>query len=242
LIGVTIASSDFEDLAVQAAKRFRLHTKTEKTIIVSTQKEKNYSEKLTLHRLLQKGETFCFFDSDLWFIKDCDLTQFENQKDFIGVHDAGCKPEYAENHFPYQDALTFGIEPQKYFNGGLFIFNHRHVKAFEYARGIMNDLIKKNGKKIIDGKPLKDFGEQTSLNYAMVKKKIPVRIISQRYNYMPFAVEHVGAEFIKDPFTIHAAGYGFDNRFPDRTAGEMKMAALNGYELKHRTERNDIYY
>ena len=242
MIGVTIASTEFEEMAVQAAQRFRRHTKTEKTIILSTQREKNYAEKLSIHRFITKDETICFFDSDLWFVRDCDLSSFENRKEFIGVHDAGCKPEFADNHFPYKDAITFGIDPVKYFNGGLFIFNKTHVKAFEYARSIMSEMTINGGRKYIDGKPLCDFGEQSSLNYAMVKKKVPVRIISARYNYMPFAVQHVGAEYIEDPFAIHAAGYGADTRFPDRTAGQMKMQALLGYEYKHKSGRTDIYY
>ena len=240
MIGITIASSEFEELAVKACKRFRQHTGIKKTIIVSTENEKNYAEKLKIYELLQRGETMAYFDADLWFIRDADLSVFENRREFIACWDPGCKPEYSENHFPYRDAVTFGIPAEKYFNGGFFVFNERHIKAFKLADKLMRSVSKRSGKKMIDGKPLFDFGEQSTLNYAMIKTGTPVEIISSRYNFMPFACQHVAAERVSAPFTVHAAGYGWDAKFPDETAGAMKIRALHGMEYQYKSDRGDI--
>ena len=186
MIGVTIASEKFEKLAMHACKRFRRNTGINKTYTISTEYEKNYREKLGLWRLIQDGETVVFFDSDLWFIRNTNLSIFENRNEVIACHDPGCRSEFSNNHFPYRDAMTFGIDPDRYFNGGFMVFNHRHISALKFAEEIMLGMSKKKGRKYIDGMPLADFGEQSSINYAMVKFGIPVDIVSAQYNFMPF--------------------------------------------------------
>jgi hypothetical protein len=75
-----------------------------------------------------------------------------------------------------------------------------------------------------------------------VKKHSKVRIISSRYNYMPFGVLHVEAEDFSDPYVIHAAGFGWDKNFPEQTAGQMKERALLSYEYKFKGNREELMY
>ena len=240
MIGITIASPEFEYLAVEAAKRFRKHTDVKKTIILSTEYEKNYKEKLSLTDHIG-NETAVFFDSDLWFVRDVSLKKYDKTEKFYACSDPGCHPDFAENHFPYLDSKNFGIDPAKYFNGGFFIFNKLHTNAFNLARELYANMKVEKGVKMVDGKPLKDFGEQSLLNYALTKLGFNVKILDQRFNYMPFAVLHVKAQEIDDPYAIHAAGYGFDSKFPNETAGQMKERALLGYEYQFKSDRTDFY-
>lgn len=241
LIGVTIASEGFETMAIEAMKRFRKHTGIEKCLLVTNEGEGNYADKLGLYKLIQPDQTFIYFDADLWFIRDCKLDFMHDRLEFIGCHDPGCNKKYAINHFPYKDSQTFGIKIDEYVNGGLFAFNYRHIKPFQFAEKIMSEMSVRGGRRFIDGKRLHDFGEQTSINYAMSKFNIPIDIIPSTYNFMPFACIHVGADPILKPIAIHAAGYGADAQFPDESAGEMKTRALLGYEYKYKSGRRDFY-
>ena len=199
MIGVTLTSPGFRKLAVEAQQRFEEATGLP-SILVSVPSEKNYLAKLELHRFF-KGQTVVYFDADLWFLNKCDLSEFDDQKEFLGVRDPGI---YDTSHFPYHDCQTLGMDVEQYFNTGLFIWNDRHKHVFENAAAIFK---KEQGR-------LKDFGEQSVIN-AAVQRHSKVRLISNSFNYMPFAEEHrlSGMTVHKKPLTIHGAGYGPEIKF-----------------------------
>ena len=194
MIGVTLSSPRFRKLAVEAQARFEEATGLP-SHLVSVPTERNYLAKLELHRSF-KGQTVVYFDADLWFIQKCDLSSFDNQEEILGVKDPGI---YDKTHFPYHDCKTLGLDVERYFNTGLIIWNDRHKHVFEKAREIY---------AATKGR-LKDFGEQSVVN-AAAQRTSKVRLISNSFNYMPFAEINklAGMQTIRKPLTVHGAGYG----------------------------------
>lgn len=210
MIGVTICSPEFSELARIAADKFTKHTGLA-SVVLLTQQGKNYIAKFELHTMFN-GQTVVYFDADLWFINDCDLSGFDDQDRFLAVKDAGV---YEDDHFPKHDCNVLDLDIDSYFNAGFFIWNDRHKEVFESAAQIYE--ARKNY--------LKDFGEQSCLN-AAVQSMSKVGLISNSFNYIPFAEKHNmrAMEYLRNPLTIHAAGYGLEN----------KMQALLGLEAKYK--------
>lgn len=220
MIGVTLSSPGFETLAEEARKRFQKHTGLQ-CFVVHTTKDHNYLAKLELANFFE--QTVVWFDADLWFIQDCDLSCFDDREEFFAVRDPGI---YDTSHFPHHDSKVLDIDVEKYFNTGFYIWNSRHNHVFAEAAKIMVE----NGRKRIDlnGK-LEDFGEQSSIN-AAVQRHSKLELLSNSFNYMPFAEVHKlqAMEVMRNPLTIHAAGYG--NGEPDFEAGTDKLSALRYFE------------
>lgn len=183
-------------------------------VVVHTKDEANYSAKLELPSMF--SQTVVYFDADLWFIRPVDLSHYNERTEFFAVRDPGI---HDPAHFPFHDAKTLKMDLMRYFNSGFYIWNSRHREAFQEARVIMKDF---KGK-------LKDFGEQSALN-AGIQRKGMVRLISNTFNYIPFA-ELAGLQALEPrraPCTVHAAGYG----------GDLKLGALRYFEA-HYTGRFD---
>jgi lipopolysaccharide biosynthesis glycosyltransferase len=208
MIGVTLSSPGFEELAEESRKRFMRHTGLQ-CVVVHTRTPQNYAAKLELPRMF--NQTVVWFDADLWFVRDVDLSEFDDQPEFFAVLDPGI---HDLDHFPLHDSRTLNLDHLKYFNSGFFIWNSRHHAAFEEARRVMANDIRK----------LKDFGEQSALN-AGVQRTCKLKLLSSTLNYMPFAELHNMRGLVRqtEPATIHAAGYGTEHKLP----------ALQYYEARY---------
>lgn len=198
MIGVTLTSPRFASLAFEAQERFEASTGLP-SICVRTPVEKNYLVKLELARMF-KGQTVVYFDADLWFIKKADLSIFEDKEAFLAARDPGI---YDKSHFPMHDSRNMGLDLERYFNSGFFIWNDRHKPLFERATQIYRQ----------NKATLKDFGEQSVLN-AAAQEYGSVELVSNTYNYMPFAEQEKleAMEIVKSPNTIHAAGFSSTNK------------------------------
>ena len=224
MTGVTLASPNFASLAWEASRRFQEFTGLPCTVIRTTE-ERNYAQKLDLAEKFD--ETVVWFDADLWFIRKCDLTQFDACPEILGVRDPGI---HDLSHFPFHDCRTLKLDVLQYFNTGLFIWDSRnkhHLAAFKEARGILASY----GNALTVGK-LKDFGEQSALN-AGAQRKAKVRLISNSFNYIPFG-EFEGLRGMVprfDPATVHAAGYTYDD--------DLKLKALQYFAAKYTNQFGD---
>lgn len=197
MIGVTLSSPGFEELAEEARKRFMKHTGLQ-CVVVHTRTPQNYAAKLELPSMF--NQTVVWFDADLWFVRDVDLSEFDEREEFLAVLDPGI---HDLDHFPLHDSRTLGLDHLRYFNSGFFIWNSRHRAAFDEARRVM----------AVDIRKLKDFGEQSALN-AGVQRKCKLTLLPSTLNYMPFAELHNMRGLVKQhsPATIHAAGYGTEHK------------------------------
>ena len=206
MIGVTITSPKFSKLAEEARERFMRFTGLN-CVVVHTQSEGNYAAKLELPKMF--NQTVVYFDADLWFIRKADLGAFNEQPEFLAVQDPGV---HDPTHFPFHDSRKLGMDVLKYFNSGFFIFNSRHKEAFDIAQ-----------KAMVQYK-LKDFGEQSYLNYG-VQNTTTVKLISNTYNYIPLAEKYRARSMkvMSNPLTIHGAGYSQD----------IKLRAMNHLEFKY---------
>ena len=224
MIGVTLASPETAHLATEAVARFTAFTgKT--AVTVTTPSGGNYAAKFELASMF-RGQTVVFFDADLWFNRPCDLSPLDDQEEFLAVRDPGI---YATQHFPAFDSAYLGIDVKKYFNSGFFVWNDRHRHVFAEGEKLFAEHFDN----------LKDFGEQSCLN-AAAQKFSKVRLISNKWNYLPVAArdkEQSGdlsdaMELQTEPWAVHAAGY----------PPHAKEAALKYYSAHFNPEFQDAKY
>lgn len=197
MIGVTIASPRYASLAQQAVDSFRASTGCD-AVVIHTTNEGNYDRKLNLHRLFSgQKQSVIYFDSDTLWVGKADLSKFEDREAFLAVHDPCLAPGYGmEEEFPVADCKAHGLDPEAYFNSGIFIFNHRHEAVFEKAKWAFKNL------------KFKDFGEQSSLNYGVQHSPVKFELIGEEWNFFPFA--HRRLDKVQWPVNlhvVHAAGY-----------------------------------
>jgi lipopolysaccharide biosynthesis glycosyltransferase len=204
MIGITISSPNYSNsgIAEEARKRFMRHTGLN-CFVLHTTHERNYTAKLQLSSIPKKGSVV-FFDADLWFMKDVDLSPFDDKEEFIAVKDCDGHPYNCEtwpDAFSYKDCKRLGMDTSKYFNGGFMIFNHRHVKIFDDALTHLRT------------KPedFSDFGEQSAVNYAVQNSGVELKLLPVNYNTMIGGSIDI-EDLCSDPYAIHAAGVPFEHK------------------------------
>lgn len=200
MIGITIASPKYAEIAEEARSRFSRYTGLN-CLVFHTQHESNYTVKLQLWKLFKEtNQSFCFFDCDNFCVRDCDLSEFENKTEFIAVKDSDghkLNPSNFVDAFSYKDCVTHNLDPSRYFNGGFFIANSKyHQKVFETALGYI-----RNPKIHFD-----DFGEQSALNLAVRDTGTELKLISVDYNAVVGGSVDMIKDVCPDPYFIHAAG------------------------------------
>ena len=217
MIGITLTSNDsqYRDLAFEASERFTRYTGCVCNIL-QTPTAGNYSAKLQLWKMFTNtNQSFCFFDCDNWLMRDCDLKQFDNHKDFIGVTDSLGQIQSPSNwpdSFTHIDAVRHGIPFDQMINGGFWIANAKHHQhIFEKA---LSDLRDPNVE-------FDDFGEQSSLSKAIYESEGVLKQLPVEYNCM------VGGsterkDICDNPYFVHAAGMKI----------ELKMEYLLNQEIE----------
>ena len=204
MIGITIASPHYSNsgIAEESRRRFMKHTGLN-CFVLYTQKERNYAAKLQLANIPQKGSVV-FFDADLWFMKDTDLSQFDDREEFFAVKDCDGHPYNCENWpdgFSYKDCKNLDMDATKYFNGGFMIFNRRHKEIFENALNHMRTR----------PEDFTDFGEQSAVNYAVQNSNTPLELLPVNYNCMVGGSIDI-EDLCDDPYAVHAAGVPFSHK------------------------------
>lgn len=202
MIGAILSSGldgDYSIMAEEARRRFMRHTGLN-CVVVHTGNHKNYGVKLEMHSFFGERQTVVMFDADLWFVRDVDLSIYDNREEFLAALDPG-RLDSSGFHFPWVDCQSLSIDPNLYFNTGMMIFNSRHREVFRDAKRLMSAI------------KLKDFGEQSYINGAVQMKGVPFKALSPSMNFIPFAVrEKLDMPNIDHPNVVHAAGYGGDEK------------------------------
>lgn len=190
MIGVTLANKDYMPMAVEAAERFNKFTGLP-FVIVRVNDKKPYMTKLRLHTMF--NQTVVFFDADLWFVKKCDLSQFNERKEFIGVKDILETNDESSCIF-INDCRKHGINRSLYINTGFYIWNNRHKQILEEASRL-SEVLK-----------VKDFGEQSYINIALQRSGCDILHLDRRYNnFKHFELDNQKRKEFTS-FAIHGTG------------------------------------
>lgn len=235
ILGITISSPGYHELAIEAARRFRKYSGLD-CLIVTTERNGSYDAKYNLPLLGTR--TLCFFDADLWFCRPFDLSPYGNLNGIAGVPD----PTRNSFHgtFCYQDAVTLGMPPDQYLNTGLMIINPRHKatqQAFADAQHLMAlhrcgalrqayPLLTRKGKPARKQPTLKllDETEQSLLNSALHRAGVEIFRLGDEWNYWPQAQRHGFMESVPPkPYCVHAAGIAGPGPKTDFLKAHMKV-------------------
>lgn len=216
MLGVTIATPGYFDLAKEAAARFRKCSGCDTVILESS--ESGFDSKFKLLDLF-KGQQICFFDADLFPIRKLDLNPFKGKLGVFGVNDPTC---ISDHSFVKHDSIAIGIYPYTYLNTGFLILNFADetvVKAFEIARA---NMINKNDLG------LQDKTEQSVLNLGF--KETTVNILPFKYNFFKKAVDWGCFPYIpRDIINVHAAGV---NGLKDKMKALHEQCIVFGEPIK----------
>lgn len=208
MIGVTIANKPYMPLAIEAGKRFNRHTGLP-YVIVSVNDKKPYMNKLRLHTMF--SQTVVFFDSDLWFVQDCDLSHLNEKKEFIAVKDI-LETNDENTCIFINDCKTHGINRSLYFNTGFYIWNNNHKEIIEEASRLSKVL------------KVTDFGEQSLLNIAVQRSGCDIMFLEREYNMFKHFELDRQKEKILNSFAIHGTG---------EAGAENKLAYLKAQAKKY---------
>lgn len=198
IIGFTIATTGYEELAQEAARRFRRHTGCH-ALILTADGHDAFDLKFTLPRLAG-GRVCCFFDADLWFIRDVSLDRF------LGMEGAALVPDPAALHptFCQNDADVLNFPRERYCNTGLMVFNSadsRVIRAFDRASVLMAE--KRAGLHEL----VQDKTEQSLLCKALHENQLPTQFLPPKWNTYYYSIPHNFITGIPvDLVAVHAAG------------------------------------
>ena len=211
MVGVTISSPAVRRMADEAAERFSWATGL-RTYIRSEPADRCYRAKFDLARDLEG--TVVYFDADLWFLRKFDITRYYDRREFLATLDPG---RFEIGHFPLHDSKVMGLDPGRYFNSALMIWNLRHEEAWKEARRISASGKYPNlhdpGNPSEGGTRLRDFGEQSHINAAIQNTGTPFEALPATLNYMPYAAREMdGYKRLNDPIACHAAGYAIEHK------------------------------
>lgn len=203
VIGITIATPGYFDLAQTAAASFRKYAHA--PALVLTTDEARYDWKYALPEIAG-DRVFCFFDADTLFIKPLDLAPFRNISGVAAVRDAS---RQALDSFCLPDALTLGFPPDRYCNTGFLIANPRVPAvraAFDLARRLMGEM------RAGIGPALKDVTEQSILNAAWHRAGVDMMFLPDTMNFWPHACHRGWLDWQPGIQVLHAAGVPLDQK------------------------------
>lgn len=205
IIGITLATTGYEELAHEAARRFRRHTGCH-ALILTADGHDAFDLKFTLPRLAG-GRVCCFFDADWWMIRDVSLDRF------IGMEGLAAVPDPAAQHptFCQNDADVLNFPRDRYCNTGLMVFNSadsRVLAAFDRAAVLMAE------KRAGLHPDVQDTTEQSMLNRALFENQLPTQFLPQEWNCYLHAAQHGHVDAIPArPYAVHAAGIPLHDKF-----------------------------
>lgn len=206
IIGITIATTGYHELAHEAARLFRKHTGCH-CLILTADGDDAYDLKFALPRLAD-NRVCAFFDADWHMFRDTSMDEFVGMDGLAAVRDPGATHE--SRHFPMEDAEALGIPCDRYVNTGLLIFNSadwRVQKAFDRASVLMQE--KRAGLHT----GVYDKTEQSILNRALYEFQMPTRFLDRKWNTYYYSVPAGFIESIPaNMVAVHAAGVPLDRK------------------------------
>jgi hypothetical protein len=200
MIGLTVSTPSYENLATEACKRFEASTGLKARVVRVGTDEDGFPAKLEMWRT--KADAV-FFDSDLWVLRK---TDFSKLPDWSVVHDPCVfHPEsfcFKDCQQPFEEG---GLLRDRYFNTGMMKVDFRkplNREVFKRAAKIAANV--KSGKA---WKP-HDTTDQYYINRAVLELGVPITFLPYSFNYYHKAVEWGVLSFTpREVRCLHAAGY-----------------------------------
>jgi len=180
MIGVTIGTGVFAELAKLAAQSFTKHTGITCKIVG----DKEFAESgLTFpHHLkyslfeMYDDDIIIYFDADLWWMAPWDVQEVVDRC----AGSMGAVRDLLQASHIRKDVAQFHLEPDNYFNSGLLIL-HRdpHERMLRLACNVYDKIVAS-----ADYKGISMFKDQTSINLAVQLGEYPVEYLDRRYNFV----------------------------------------------------------
>lgn len=204
ILGVTIASPGYFEMAQSAAASFR-HFSGLDCIVLTTNRDDSYDLKYSLPHLGTR--TLCFFDADLEWIRTINLEPYRQIEGVAAVKDV--TRNSIQGSFCLQDALSLDFPPERYVNTGMMIINPRNplvVQAFDHAAELI--AYRKAGSLTTIDKT-----EQSLLNAAFNRLNVPTMFLPDQWNFWPWGWVHNFYDSLPlRPLNIHAAGVALSEK------------------------------
>jgi hypothetical protein len=198
MIAVTIISPAYRRVGREAVKRMKRHTGLDVRVIECANKD-GFRTKLDLDKLCPK-QPILFFDCDLWALRPWQPEEMMPHNCISAVHDAAV---WNVHTFCHHDAHKYGLDPHRYFNSGLLIWDNRlaqHRAMFQIARRSWNH--QQNGKKHYDDKT-----DQAHLNFGALQAGVALQWLPIQYNTYCFGIRHGQfSHYPRDIVNLHGAG------------------------------------
>lgn len=178
MIGITIHTPEYKALAVEACRRWKLHTRLKVRRI--ERKRDGFHWKLRLDEL--HDGPCCFFDADWWLLRP--WKPEPSGLVWQAVHDPMAFCDYA---FCGKDCERFSIDRHNYWNSGLFICDlsyQEHRDVFKRARESYEE------NKASTVVKVHDVTDQFHLNLATKELHTPFSFLPTPVNYYHFATVH----------------------------------------------------
>lgn len=221
VIGVTIATTGYESLAQEAARRFRFFTGLP-CIIITADGRDGYDLKFEIVKIAG-GRVVFFFDADWFMIRPTPLNQFIGMEGLAAVVDPAGTHE--SNQFPMQDAAALGFPGSRYVNTGCMVFNSadsRVVRAFDRASVLMAE--KRAGLHA----DVTDTTEQSLLCLALFENGLPTQFLPLRWNCYYYSVPAgLITSIPADIVAVHAAGVPLERKM------EWLQIQVKAWEIYH---------
>jgi hypothetical protein len=186
MIGVTIGTGGFREMAEEAARRFTQYTGLPCTILGDehlSRMDLPYPHHLKYHifDLVDSQDVF-YFDADLWFLREWSPEKLQEQAPPNAL--VAVKDMQKAGHI-WKDADKFDLDVTQYFNSGFMIMNRQFHKQLLTLAKHLYDKVIASEKHI--GKSF--FKDQTSLNMAAQMLELPVHYVPRQYNWYHSAGE-----------------------------------------------------
>lgn len=205
MIAVTIISPSYEKVGREAVRRMERYSGLKVKVLQCSDKD-GFETKLKLDRLCPKRPVL-FFDADLWSLRKWDPGQMMGTGCFYAVHDTAV---WNCHTFCHHDTHRHGLDPARYFNSGLFIWDNRrpeHREVFKAARKSWAE--QKAGRKHYEDKT-----DQAHLNFGLLHSAVPLQWLPIQYNAYCFGIRHGQFPYYpRDIINLHGAGIAAKNKF-----------------------------
>ena len=206
IVGFTIATPGYFDLAYECAARIRRYAGIDCLILTSEDRQKGYELKFDLPRLAG-SRVFLFMDADAWLIRDVSLDRFIGMEGFAAVPDpAALHPTFCQN-----DADVLNFPRERYCNTGVFLANSmdsRVIRAFDRATALLAE--KRAGLHPL----IQDVTEQSVLCKALFDEQLPTQFLPHEMNVYLHAAQYGHVDTIPArPLAVHAAGIPLHDKF-----------------------------